>query len=60
MNYTPTELTAYEIMGRSGLFPMGYNTTSPMNIHEAANRFIEIAERIKAERAVCAMEANYE
>ena len=51
---TGAEMLTYAIMGTAGQVK-GYNTTNPENVHTVANRFIELAERIKAERAVVAM-----
>lgn len=50
-----SEIVAFHIMGDAGQVK-GYNTTEPENIHAVANRLIELAERIKAERAVVAMQ----
>jgi len=58
MNYTPTELLAFDIMGKAGQVRGFYTTNKCENIHSVANRFIEMAERIKAERAVVAMEVE--
>ena len=52
---TATEFTAFQILGSAGLVG-GFNTTQPEGIHSVANRFIELAERIKAERAVVSMQ----
>lgn len=52
---TVTELIAFRILGTAGLVA-GFNTTQPEGIHNVANRFIELAERIKAERSVISMQ----
>ena len=56
MKYTPTELLAFDIMGKAGRVKGFYTTNECKDIHSVANEFIQIAEQIKAERAVCAME----
>ena len=49
--YLISEIQAYAI-----LHPDGQTTTEPADYHEAGNQIIAFAERIKAERAVAAME----
>jgi len=51
MRFTNSELTAF-----APLNPAGFNTTEPVNFHECGDQIIILAEKIKAERAVCAME----
>jgi uncharacterized membrane protein YfbV (UPF0208 family) len=54
--YTRSEVQAFQLMLElDGLLP-NMTTTDPPSPHECANWFIEFAERIKAERAVAAME----
>ncbi len=56
MIYTATEIEAYRLLGSAG-YLLNYNTTFCKETpHSAGNKIIEIAERIKAERAVATME----
>ena len=58
MIYTAAEMEAYRILGLVG-YLFNYNTTFCKETpHSAGNKLIEIAERIKAERSVVAMEVN--
>ena len=58
MIYTPTELDALHFLGRAGKL-INYNTTFCKETpHTAGNKIIEMAEQIKAERAVVAMEVK--
>lgn len=56
MFYTKTELYAIQVLGAAGQIRDYFTTFCKVDPHEAGNRLIEIAERIKAERAVAAME----
>lgn len=47
--YTKSEFTAYQLLSRF------YNLTEITDMHEAGNRIIILAEKIKAERAVLAI-----
>ncbi len=51
--FTWGELEAHDLLYGSG----GSNSISVPNFHAAGNKIIELAERIKAERAVAAMQA---
>ena len=56
MMFTMSEMNAYMILGNAGKIP-GYHTTKPdMNPHDAGNKIIELAEKIKAERQVAILE----
>lgn len=57
MFITKTEIIALNILGQAGMLP-GYNTTNCPDAHVAGNKVIELAESIKAERAVVAMEVK--
>ena len=48
--YTESEIRAH------GLLHHGAFTTDIIDYHQAANELIELAERIKSERAIAAME----
>jgi hypothetical protein len=57
MMFTKTEVIAVNLLGQAGMLP-GYNTTNCPDPHTAGNKIIELAEQIKAERAVATMEAK--
>ena len=50
--YTGAELRAYSLSGRGG------DTTDTFSPHDAGNEVIALAEQIKAERAIMAMETK--
>lgn len=55
--YTKSELEAHNLLVSSGRIACTTSNQS-VDVHEAANRIIELAERIKAERSVVAMTAK--
>jgi hypothetical protein len=57
MFITKTEIIALNLLGQAGMLP-GYNTTNCPDAHTAGNKIIELAEQIKSERAVAAMEVK--
>ncbi len=54
MLYTQSEVEAWVFLEKAGLISM--NTNNSEAFHDAGNKIIELAEKIKAERAVYAME----
>jgi hypothetical protein len=54
MRVTFSEIVAYGLLQQGPVT----NETNQDSIHDAANHIIELAERIKAERAVAAMEKS--
>jgi glutamine cyclotransferase len=51
--YTSAEFTAYQVMRQCEGW--GMCTDDKRTMHDAGNKIIELAERIKAERAVAAI-----
>lgn len=51
---TWSEYEAYQILGTAGRIAW-FNANSTINIHKEADKIIELAERIKAERATLTM-----
>jgi len=58
MTYTKHEILAFQMLGVVNLIPNFFTTFCDVTPHDAGNKIIALAEQIKAERAVSAMEVK--